>query len=101
MIDDIGSPEFQSFLTGWGFLCSTTIPLRDFAVLYYTRFIVLEDDETDGFVWGSFADDFGCDGEFCGEGIADEGGVSDADETIVYAVGVDMFNGTRLEVGED
>jgi len=105
MIYDVGGTEFQSLFSavpavavgfgGMGFA------LRNFRIFYDARFVVFEDDEADGFVGGTFSDDFGCDGEVEGEGVSDEGGVCDTDEGVVYAVGVDVFYVAVGEISED
>jgi hypothetical protein len=46
----------------------------------------------------AFSDDFGCDVEILGKTVADEDWVCDADETIVYAVGVDVLDLATLKV---
>jgi len=61
---------------------------------------VLENDQADWFFGGALADDFSCYTEIVEEGIADEGRVSNADETIIDTVGVDMLDFTALEVVE-
>ena len=51
------SPAVGSAFSGMGF------SVRYFRVFDYAGFIVFEDDETDGFVGGTFSNDFGGDGE--------------------------------------
>jgi hypothetical protein len=105
VVDDIGGPEPQYLVL----LSIDFGPIDGFvgfafgnlAVLDDALFSVLEDDEADGFIGGALSDDFCGYREVVCEGIAYEGGICDADEAVVYAVGVDVFNASFLEISED
>lgn len=73
-------------------------PLRDFRVFYDSWLTVLEDNEADWFVWGTFTNYLSCDIQVVGETVAYEGWVCDADETIIYAVCVDVLDVATLKV---
>jgi hypothetical protein len=80
MIDNIRCPKLETLSPAVGSAFSDMgFAVRDFRVFDYAGFVVFEDDETDGFVGGTFSDDFGGDGEGVEERVAYEGGVCDAD----------------------
>jgi len=101
MIDDIRRTESKNLVPRTCFLGGLAFLRSHFAVLDHTGFAVLEDDETDGFGGGAFADYFCGDGEGVEVCVADEEGVCDADKAVVDAVGVDVFDLAALKVTED
>jgi len=101
MINNIRCSKFQNLTTGWGRFSEVTLSFRDFRVLYDSWFTVFENDEADWFIWGTFSDYFCCYVEVVDETVADECWVCDTDETVVYAVCVEVLDVSLLKVGED
>lgn len=98
MVDDICCSEFEDCVAGGGFFGGGGVGGGDFGVFDDAWFTVFEDDETDWFFWVTFTDYFCCDVEILGEGVAYEDWVCDADEAVVYAIGVNVLNLATLEV---
>jgi hypothetical protein len=72
--------------------------LRDFGIFNDSWLSVFEDDKAYWFVWGTFTDYFCCYIEVVGETVTYEGWVCNADETIVYAVCVDVLDVSMFKV---
>ena len=69
---------------------------RDFAVFYDAEYVAFDRDDAYGFGGGGFGDDFG--GAVCvfGDGGAEEDGIGDTHETVVYGVCVDILDVARF-----
>jgi hypothetical protein len=98
MVDDVRGSESQDLFAMAIRNDFMAFPVGYFAVLDHTGLAIFQNDKANGFLGGPFPHDFGGNIESFGEGIANKGGIGDADKAVVDAVRVDVLNLAAFEI---